>query len=388
MTTHASDNQPIRQLQVTADGSHTLFIPSMDEHYHSVNGAVQESRHVFIEAGWRECRREEIRILEVGFGTGLNAFLTLLEAEKEQRHVTYYSVERYPLDEETVRTLNYPEVISPGQAELFYAMHRAPWQEDVSLTPFFTLHKIAGDSNTCPLPSSIDLIYFDAFAPDKQPEMWNQAIFDKLYALTSPAGILTTYCAKGVVRRMMQASGYAVERIPGPPGKREMLRARKVSSPVSEEKPTKTLSNLFLLEAAELLSKGSKVKLRVGGNSMLPFLHDGKEVIELTPFHDEELVNGAVAFFRSNCQGNDHYIIHRLIGHTPDERYIFQGDGNLSGREVAAREDIFGLLRCIYLPNGKVKQCNTLRWKVSSLAWYLCRPIRRYLLAILRRISQ
>ena len=115
MTTHASDNQPIRQLQVTADGSHTLFIPSMDEHYHSVNGAVQESRHVFIEAGWRECRRrEEIRILEIGFGTGLNAFLTLLEAEKEQRHVTYYSVERYPLDKETVRALNYPEVISPG----------------------------------------------------------------------------------------------------------------------------------------------------------------------------------------------------------------------------------------------------------------------------------
>lgn len=390
MTTQASENKPVRQLQVTADGSHTLFIPSMDEHYHSVNGAVQESRHVFIGAGWQECRRKEIRILEIGFGTGLNAFLTFLEAEKEQRHVTYYSVERYPLDEETVRALNYPEVISPGQAELFYAMHRAPWEEDVSLTPFFTLHKIGGDSNTCPLPSSIDLIYFDAFAPDKQPEMWNQAIFDKLYALTSPEGILTTYCAKGVVRRMMQAAGYQVERIPGPPGKREMLRARKETSPSKdkeEEKPMKTFSNLFLREAAELLSKGSQVKLRVGGNSMLPFLHDGKEVIELTPFRDEELVKGTVAFFRSNQQGNDHYIIHRLIGRTPEGRYVFQGDGNLQGREVVAREDIFGMLRCIYLPGGKVRHCNTLRWKASSLLWYLCRPIHRYLLAILRRIS-
>lgn len=382
MTTQAPGNQPLRQLQVTADGSHTLFIPSINEHYHSVNGAVQESRHVFIEAGWRETRREEVRVLEIGFGTGLNAFLTLLEAGKEQRRVTYYSVERYPVDEETVRALNYPEVICPGQAELFYAMHRAPWQEDVALSPFFTLHKIAGDSNHCTLPAGIDLIYFDAFAPDKQPEMWNQAIFDKLYALTAPGGILTTYCAKGAVRRMMQAAGYHVERIPGPPGKREMLRARKTNGDTAPREPAKSLSNAFLSEAAELLGKGANVKVRVGGNSMLPFLHDGKEVIELTPFRGEQLANGTVAFFRNN----GHYIIHRLIGRTADGRYLFQGDGNLQGCEAAAPADIFGILRRIYRPDGSVKHCNTLWWKASSLLWYLCRPFRHYLLTAYRHI--
>ncbi|MBC8616623.1 tRNA (5-methylaminomethyl-2-thiouridine)(34)-methyltransferase MnmD [Parabacteroides faecis] len=216
-----------RELQETADGSHTLFIPEMDEHYHSVNGAVQESRHVFIEAGLHRQEKKDITVFEVGFGTGLNAYLTLLAAENEDRSVDYFSVELYPLDPALVRALNYGDMICPEKKMLFTALHSAAWNEPVKITDHFTLHKIQGDNNSCTLPEDMDLIYFDAFAPDKQPEMWSQEIFDRLYAHTSEGGILTTYCAKGVVRRMMQKAGYSVERIPGPPGKREMLRAIK-----------------------------------------------------------------------------------------------------------------------------------------------------------------
>ena len=218
-----------RELQETADGSHTLFIPEMDEHYHSVNGAVQESRHVFIEAGLHRQEKKDITVFEVGFGTGLNAYLTLLDAENEDRSVDYFSVELYPLDPALVRALNYGDMICPEKKMLFTALHSAAWNEPVKITDHFTLHKIQGDNNSCTLPEDMDLIYFDAFAPDKQPEMWSQEIFDRLYAHTSEGGILTTYCAKGVVRRMMQKAGYSVERIPGPPGKREMLRAIKSS---------------------------------------------------------------------------------------------------------------------------------------------------------------
>lgn len=225
--TYNTVNKGERELQITADGSHTLFIPSIDEHYHSVNGAVQESRHVFIEAGMHRVEKDTFRVMEIGFGTGLNAFLTLLEASRLNKQVEYHSVELYPLQTALVLTLNYPEVICAEKASLFYALHQAQWNIAVPVTPFFTLHKIEGDSNVISLPENIDLIYFDAFAPDKQPGMWNQEIFNKLYAHTAAGGVLTTYCAKGMVRRMMQEAGYSVERIPGPPGKREMLRATK-----------------------------------------------------------------------------------------------------------------------------------------------------------------
>ncbi|MDR1403863.1 MAG: tRNA (5-methylaminomethyl-2-thiouridine)(34)-methyltransferase MnmD [Tannerellaceae bacterium] len=213
-----------KKLQVTADGSHTLFIPEMDEHYHSVNGAIQESSHVFIQAGLQQLMKTNARILEIGFGTGLNAFLTLLNTNIP---VEYYTIELYPLPLDMIRSLNYGKMICPEKEELFFALHIAPWNTPVKITDRFTLHKIQGDSNTCTLPENIDLVYFDAFAPDKQPEMWNQAIFNKLYQSMINNGILTTYCAKGSVRRMMQEAGYSIERISGPPGKREMLRATK-----------------------------------------------------------------------------------------------------------------------------------------------------------------
>jgi tRNA U34 5-methylaminomethyl-2-thiouridine-forming methyltransferase MnmC len=228
-------NEPAhRIIQQTADGSHTLFIPEINEHYHSVNGAIQEARHVFIGAGLHQLPKDKIRILEIGFGTGLNALLTLLEAEKMGKsQIEYYAVELHPLPAEVTDALNYEELICPDRKGLPAALHTAPWDMAAGITNRFILHKIKGDSNSCDLPASLDLVYFDAFAPDKQPEMWNQEIFDTLYSRMAEGGILTTYCAKGSVRRMMEKAGYSVERIPGPAGKREMIRARGYSSNAS-----------------------------------------------------------------------------------------------------------------------------------------------------------
>ncbi len=219
-----------RELQITADGSHTLFVPALDEHYHSVNGAVQESLHVFIEAGLHHVDKPKVRIMEIGFGTGLNAFLTLKDQWMKQRpaEIEYNSIELYPLSAEIVTALNYGVMIWPERKELFQALHSAEWNKQTAITDHFMLHKIEGDSNQHELPHEIDLVYFDAFGPDKQPEMWNQTIFNRLYAQMSHGAVLSTYCAKGAVRRMMKEAGFSVERIPGPPGKREMLRAIKL----------------------------------------------------------------------------------------------------------------------------------------------------------------
>ncbi len=215
-------------LEQTADGSYTLFVPELDEHYHSVKGALTESEHIFINMGFKHCTVKELRILEIGFGTGLNAFLTLLAADKAQRKTHYTTIERYPVEEDMVHQLDYPERICPERAGDFYALHSANWNCDVALTPFFTLHKIEDDFTTYPFEGGYDLVYFDAFAPEKQPEMWSQELFDFLYKCMNPGGILTTYCAKGVVRRMLQTSGFIVERLSGPVGgKREILRATK-----------------------------------------------------------------------------------------------------------------------------------------------------------------
>ena len=217
-----------RIIEKTDDGSTTLFVPELNEHYHSTKGARTESQHIFINMGLKASTATTPHILEIGFGTGLNAFLTLLDAEVHQRKIHYYSVELYPLDMDVIESLNYGEMICAGRKDVFQALHQVEWNVAVQVTDFFGLHKIQGDSNTCALPDRIDLVYFDAFAPDKQPEMWNQEIFNRLYARMTGGGVLTTYCAKGVVRRMMKEAGYSVERIPGPPGKREMLRAIKL----------------------------------------------------------------------------------------------------------------------------------------------------------------
>jgi tRNA U34 5-methylaminomethyl-2-thiouridine-forming methyltransferase MnmC len=230
-----------REIKQTADGSLTLYVPEIDEHYHSVNGAVQESEHVFIDAGLRRLPKEKMRILEIGFGTGLNALLTLLETEKQEHEVKYHAVELHPLSAEYLVALNYEAMLCPRRIGLLHALHAAPWDMPVRITSRFLLHKIKGDSNCCELPASIDLVYFDAFAPNKQPEMWNQEIFNTLHKCMSVGGILTTYCAKGSVRRMMEKAGYSVERIAGPPGKREMLRARRCGEKHNYDKPNYVL---------------------------------------------------------------------------------------------------------------------------------------------------
>lgn len=231
-----------RVIEKTDDGSATLFVPELNEHYHSTKGARTESQHIFINMGLKASAALSPRILEIGFGTGLNAWLTLEEAERSGRNIHYTGLELYPLEWQMIEQLEYighDEQLStdgnPRSAiDLFRQLHTSPWEEDVPLTPHFTLQKVQTDANrylaegSRTLQQGTDVIYFDAFAPEKQPEMWSQELFDRLYVLLNPGGILTTYCAKGVIRRMLQAAGFIVERLAGPPGgKREILRARK-----------------------------------------------------------------------------------------------------------------------------------------------------------------
>ena len=218
-------------IETTDDGSHTLYVPEMDEHYHSTHGAVQESMHVYIDAGLRHCNKAEINLLEIGFGTGLNAFLTLLEAEKLQKRIHYTTLELYPLSVSNAAMLNFSEIIDPSRRDSFEQLHTAVWEEWVQLSPLFWLKKMKMDLRDLPETppeEPFDLIYYDAFAPEKQPEMWRQVIFNVLFSLSCDQAILTTYCAKGAVRRMLQSAGFTVERLPGPPGKREILRAMKM----------------------------------------------------------------------------------------------------------------------------------------------------------------
>ena len=237
-----------RIIEKTDDGSTTLFVPELNEHYHSTKGARTESQHIFINMGLKASTATTPHILEIGFGTGLNAWLTLEEAEKSGRNVYYTGLELYPLEWQLVEQLGYisaNEQLMTGDNqcpvhELFKQLHTSPWEEDVPITPHFTLRKVQKDFNKLETETEgwkADVIYFDAFAPEKQPEMWSQELFNRLYVIMNPKGILTTYCAKGIVRRMLQAAGFTVERLPGPPGgKREILRARKDCPP--EKKTT------------------------------------------------------------------------------------------------------------------------------------------------------
>jgi tRNA U34 5-methylaminomethyl-2-thiouridine-forming methyltransferase MnmC len=212
------------ELLITEDGSHTLFVPEIDECYHSSHGAIQESRHIFIEAGLKHCAKKEIRVLEIGFGTGLNAFLTLIEAEKSDKKIHYTSLEKFPVEVEKAFNLNYPEEFSPENRNVFESLHTSDWNQDIQIKASFILKKIETDFTCCTFDNQFDVVYFDAFSPEKQPEMWTQERFDMIYKHCNAGAILTTYCAKGIVRRAMQAAGFIVERLTGPPGKREILR--------------------------------------------------------------------------------------------------------------------------------------------------------------------
>ncbi len=213
------------QIVTSKDGSHTLFVPELNEHYHSVNGAIQESVHVFIEAGLNQIKKGNINILEFGFGTGLNAFLTAIKSQN--KNIFFHSLEKYPIDINTINTLNYKEAFEGKYNQVFCKLHECNWENISRISDSFCLLKTECDFKTIELEPQYDLIYFDAFAPDVQPDLWSKEIFKKAYNALLPHGILTTYCAKGVVRRTMQEVGFKVERLPGPPGKREMLRATK-----------------------------------------------------------------------------------------------------------------------------------------------------------------
>lgn len=216
------------EIEQTADGSYTLFLTEMNEHYHSIKGAMTESKHIFLEMGFEASFVVNPRVLEIGFGTGLNAFLTYRRSIQVQRRVHYTALEYYPLTLEQVGKMNYTQ--SAEEHTLFMQLHRAVWNEDCILSPYFTLNKKQVDFVSVSLPQNhYDIIYFDAFAPEKQPEMWGMDRIEQLYNSLHEGGILVTYCAKGDIRRSLQKVGFIVERLPGPPqGKREILRAKKL----------------------------------------------------------------------------------------------------------------------------------------------------------------
>ena len=221
-----------REIITTGDGSSTIFLPEWNEHYHSKHGAIQEAMHVFIRHGFERITAEfpgkQISILEAGFGTGLNALITLLEAREKGVSVDYTGIEAYPVSSEEVEKLNYKSAFAAEDAaEIFQKLHEVPWEIEAQISSFFTLQKKKMFFKEISENEKFDLLYFDAFGPRVQPELWTEEIFKEMFLAMKSGGILTTYSAKGSVRRAMQAVGFEVERLPGPPGKREMLRATK-----------------------------------------------------------------------------------------------------------------------------------------------------------------
>ncbi|MEA1787040.1 tRNA (5-methylaminomethyl-2-thiouridine)(34)-methyltransferase MnmD [Arenibacter sp. GZD96] len=222
-----------RKIIETSDGSKTIYLVDWDEHYHSKHGAIQEAYHVFIHAGLTLFSHRDIAILEMGFGTGLNAFITLEEAQKLHLKIAYTGVELYPISQTELQQLNYLQQLNKQSlAPLFWSMHQNPWNDVIPLTENFSLKKVQMDFLEVADHNKYHLIYFDAFGARVQPELWTEHLFLKMYNALKYNGILVTYAAKGSVRRALQSVGFAVERLPGPPGKREMLRARKVNTPV------------------------------------------------------------------------------------------------------------------------------------------------------------
>ncbi len=218
-------------LVITGDGSHSIYIPELNEHYHSSFGAITESLHVFVRSGL-QCfpADRHLTILEIGFGTGLNALLTAIDCIQKERTVLYYGLEKNPLDAALTDSLNYPALLDQKLQPdgLFKTIHQIPWNEMIHIAHGFYLEKIHDDLLTWKPDFSYDLIYFDAFAPDKQHEMWSQEIFTLLADRLNPGGILVTYCVKGLVKQMLRNTGLKLEKLPGPPGKREILRASKL----------------------------------------------------------------------------------------------------------------------------------------------------------------
>ncbi len=214
-----------REIIITSDGSTTIHLPELNEQYHSKHGAINEAKHVFIKNGLDIIPSDEISILEIGFGTGLNCFITFLETEKK---INYVGVEAYPVDENEIKKLNYTSELNADDCkDVFEKIHNVSWEEKHEITNNFSLIKRKQFFKDIEDKNTFNLIYFDAFGARVQPELWTEEIFKKMFDALKPNGVLVTYSAKGSVRRAMQSVGFLVERLEGPPGKREMLRGTK-----------------------------------------------------------------------------------------------------------------------------------------------------------------
>lgn len=228
-----------RKIILTADGSSTLLIPEWEETYHSRHGAVQEAFHVFIKNGWKWVKNQkEISILEIGFGSGLNALITLLEAKKHKKNTFYTGLEKYPLLPEEFHSLNYADSLKNFSAyqnikstevkKQYLDLMKCDWESFQTILPDFQLKKIKTDFLSFDYPADVyNLVYFDAFGFRVQPELWSHELFEKIYYAMKTDGVLSTYSCKGSVRRSLKEIGFKVEKHPGPPGKREMLIAIK-----------------------------------------------------------------------------------------------------------------------------------------------------------------
>lgn len=224
------------RLEITADGSHTLVLPDEQEQYHSIHGAIQESEHVFMQAGLMHYLSafsgKSVQLLEIGMGTGLNVLLTYLLAKSKQVQIRYTSLEAFPLQQAIYSQLNYADLLAPKDEEvndLFQQIHCGEWGKEVSFCEHFQFIKLNTRLEEFQSADTYQLIFFDAFSPRVQPELWTTEIFAKLYTCMSQNSILVTYCAKGEVKRNLKSAGFSLENIPGPPGKREMIRATKIN---------------------------------------------------------------------------------------------------------------------------------------------------------------
>lgn len=219
-----------REIIQTADGSNTIYIPEMDENYHSSHGALQEALHVFIKNGL-ELKKDlsTIDIFEMGFGTGLNALLSFIEAEKGEQFISYKGIEAYPVEQELIQAIRYEDLVDEKYHAGFQQMHKLSWNEPHALTSNFTFEKIHAKIEEYQVEEEcVDLVFYDAFGPRAQEAMWHSSILKKMYDMLKPNGTLVTYCAKGQVKRDLKALGFTIESVPGPPGKREMTLAHKV----------------------------------------------------------------------------------------------------------------------------------------------------------------
>ena len=217
-----------KEILKTTDGSYTFYVPELNETYHSTNGALQESLHVFIEAGLKFSTLKKASILEIGFGTGLNALTTFDEAVKSNLNIEFSSLEVFPLSWDDVSKLNYMNLEGFQKYAIpFENMHSCDWDSFIEITAEFSLRKLNTKLQDIRFENEFDIIYFDAFAPQIQPELWSYEVFEMMYKALKNNGVLVTYCAKGTVKRALKAAGFKLQSIPGPPGKREMSRAVK-----------------------------------------------------------------------------------------------------------------------------------------------------------------